>query len=573
MRRYYLQSGLWMGVLILGGLYIAADLNASDSRSGQSETVTLSARVELQVSTAPCPDFDGNGRVDTLDFLLFVGHFGISRGDEGYEAKYDLDGNDTIGIPDFLIFTDNFGKEVNCASVPVPVTRFADIEHAAWLERNRPALANQLKGLSWVADGVEDSELEAAEALIAAARWYPVTFSALLEKPWVGDSITLHETTAITRIRFAAKYAPELAQQILQKSWVQDGIARDEAAVIYYLYWTVRAEDEFLQQAVIETAIEILAMSFLDTVESPDALTLRSLERYEDAGSQAFLDLMAHPNVKDGITDKEAKTFVVLGATNERKPESVPILLNNTGVHLEERVVNLPHSGEVLLAIIRLRDHSNSGIDFLEHAVRNAERFMGEPLPTNYVAWYFDDATSAEGTNYQTHITSQPYYDDPNDDRWSDTPRHIAHEVGHHYWSGSGSQRWIKEGGADLLAYLAENDRIGRPIETDRSECSFFDNISELEAADPERGTDKARCYYSLGSRLFVDLYHDLGEDTFQQGFRGLYLKRLQEDPYDDCEGIGLGICHLEAAFKAGASDQTAAKVDEVLGRWYGSRP
>ena len=36
MRRYYLQSGLWMGVvavLIFGGLYVAADLNATDSPS------------------------------------------------------------------------------------------------------------------------------------------------------------------------------------------------------------------------------------------------------------------------------------------------------------------------------------------------------------------------------------------------------------------------------------------------------------------------------------------------------------------------------------------------------------
>ena len=36
MRRYYLQSGLWMGVLtllILGGLYVAADLNATDRPS------------------------------------------------------------------------------------------------------------------------------------------------------------------------------------------------------------------------------------------------------------------------------------------------------------------------------------------------------------------------------------------------------------------------------------------------------------------------------------------------------------------------------------------------------------
>ena len=90
---------------------VRADL----SRGGQSETVTLSARVELQVSTAPCPDFDGDGTVGIPDFLQFVNHFGTSRGGVGYNAKYDLDGNDTIGIPDFLSFVDNFGKEVDCA--------------------------------------------------------------------------------------------------------------------------------------------------------------------------------------------------------------------------------------------------------------------------------------------------------------------------------------------------------------------------------------------------------------------------------------------------------------------------
>ena len=86
------------------------------SRSGQSETVTLTARVELQVSTAPCPDFDGDGVVGIPDFLLFVNHFGTSRGDAGYDAKYDLDENGVIGIPDFLEFVNDFGKEVDCSS-------------------------------------------------------------------------------------------------------------------------------------------------------------------------------------------------------------------------------------------------------------------------------------------------------------------------------------------------------------------------------------------------------------------------------------------------------------------------
>ncbi len=56
------------------------------------------------------PDFDGDGAVNIADFLLFVGQFGFSQADEGYEARFDLDGDGVIGIGDFLIFVDNFGN-------------------------------------------------------------------------------------------------------------------------------------------------------------------------------------------------------------------------------------------------------------------------------------------------------------------------------------------------------------------------------------------------------------------------------------------------------------------------------
>ncbi len=55
-------------------------------------------------------DFSGDGRVDFADFLLFVQPFGLSRGDEGYDARYDLDGDGSIGFGDFLIFANAFGK-------------------------------------------------------------------------------------------------------------------------------------------------------------------------------------------------------------------------------------------------------------------------------------------------------------------------------------------------------------------------------------------------------------------------------------------------------------------------------
>ncbi len=60
-------------------------------------------------------DFDGDGTVDFGDFLQFAAQFGLSRGDEGYDARYDLDGNGAIGFSDFLIFAGAFGSSTGSA--------------------------------------------------------------------------------------------------------------------------------------------------------------------------------------------------------------------------------------------------------------------------------------------------------------------------------------------------------------------------------------------------------------------------------------------------------------------------
>lgn len=56
------------------------------------------------------PDFDSDGTVGFVDFVLFAEHFGPSLGDEGYDARFDLDGNGVIGFSDFVIFAGAFGK-------------------------------------------------------------------------------------------------------------------------------------------------------------------------------------------------------------------------------------------------------------------------------------------------------------------------------------------------------------------------------------------------------------------------------------------------------------------------------
>ena len=463
-----------------------------------------------------------------------------------------------------------------------PKVPLSELEHWDRLEESKPASADQIKALPWVADGVDYSERAAAEELIAAAIWYPDTFNALLQMAWVTDSVTEHETTVIRRIRWTAKYAPALAEPMLQKSWIQDGITRDEAIVIERLYWTIRTRDESLQPEVIQKAVEILAMPFLDTVESPDALAVWDLRKIARFNPNDFLNIMAHANVSDGITDQEAKVVTVLSSANRYKPDSLPILLDGLdgtgGVYLEERAIELDLSGEVQLTIIRVIDKDTPNMDRLEHAVRVVEEFMGEPLPTNYVAWYLDDAARSAGKGYHagTHITSSLVYDIVDGDSKSRTPmQHIAHEVGHYYFRGN-THQWLDEGPAKFFESISERERVGRPVAYFKQSCGPAKTIQEQEQLrnDIRAGLVTApdgwtQCDYYLGERFFVDLYLAMGEEDFRPGLRSLYLKSQRDDPNDDCEGTDLTICHVEAAFKAGASEEVVAKVDEVIYRWY----
>ena len=53
-------------------------------------------------------DFNGDGVVNLSDHSLFVAAYGLSEGDDGYNAEMDLNGDGTINTADFLIFVSHF---------------------------------------------------------------------------------------------------------------------------------------------------------------------------------------------------------------------------------------------------------------------------------------------------------------------------------------------------------------------------------------------------------------------------------------------------------------------------------
>ena len=329
--------------------------------------------------------------------------------------------------------------------------------------------------------------------------------------------------------------------------------------------------DEATQQKMVDAAVSIIDMPFLDDVTFAEARAVMSLHnltgsRYQDS----FRAIMSHPKVQDGITDQEAKVIAVLRTPARYKPEMVPQLLDGLdgtgGVYLEERTIQLPLNGETLLTIVRTQDQTTASMDYLEHAVRFEEKFMAAPLPTNYVALYFGALGPTYGaSNWYTHIAMKQTSDGL--EEYANT---IAHEVGHYYFRDSGA-KWINEGTADLISFVSEYERAGYPLETYLKNRPCDSSVKTLAASEL---IEDSGCARNLGERFFLDLYRTLGEDAFLQGFRALYRMRLVDNPDDDCfECTDLNVHHVLEAFTSSFPEDIAAKAKEVLVKWYGPLP
>lgn len=138
----------------------------------------------------------------------------------------------------------------------------------------------------------------------------------------------------------------------------------------------------------------------------------------------------------------------------------------------------------------------------------------------------------------------------------------LMHETAHYYWHDSwhANPPWIVEGAANFMADVALERLSGRPLEIWGSPCPYIRTIAEFTHQNSEQSSPVYGCGYSLGERLFMDLYRNLGEERFQQGFRSLYLASLDR---------AVGMRDVLESFGAGD-----AIVQTVVARWYdGSAP
>ena len=422
-------------------------------------------------------------------------------------------------------------------------------------------VASAVVGLGWVEDGIEEVEFEAIDWINNFSD--VEVASSVVGLGWVQDGIEELEVKTIKELSYMANRDRTVGLSVVGLGWVQNGVDKLEAQAI--------KEIRYLSGKDVGETLRIVSMPFLQSLEPSDVPALDSLNSLAASRSGDFRRVLSHPILSSGISDDWAKIVATLYGVSKTKPDLIDTLLDPAQVTLQERVIDLPLAGETHLAIIRTGPGAARSMDLIEHAVRHAEYYMGTPFPTGYVGYLFGDAVTPTfgGTNYGTHIASLAKYDVDDGSHEADViGRHIAHEVAHYYWRDNSN--WVDEGTADFMASVSENARIGQPIEVTNYPCGYVRTIAELEGLDvsSDDGADSAfSCNYALGERLFVDLYRNLDEDRFREGFRELYLLSQLEDNNDAEGSTELGIDHVRTAFGQGESG--GSEVDLITARWY----
>lgn len=420
-------------------------------------------------------------------------------------------------------------------AIPAPVTSrpapgqsgsFHDMENALALEQRNPRAARTIRSLAWVADGIDDEEREGAEALIYLAATSENVFGSLTGRAWLNSPDFRQAGPAVVDLE------------------------------------NIAFEDK-------EAARRLVDMPFLETLQPPDVLALRSLSRMAYFDLPSFQRTLRHPSIRDGIGDEEARIVALLDWEYASDVDLMNTLLDPTLTMVEERNISLPLAGEITLAVIRTSPGAPRSMDLFESSVRGAERLIEEPFPATYVPLLFAETVPGglSGSHNGTHITILPEFDaDDGSHEAQQSPTVIAHEVAHYYWRWS--QSWLDEGAAEFTAAFLHHQESGGPLEPANYPCGREQTIPRLEGRSAYSSDLAYICNYAVGERFFLDLYQRLGQAAFLPGIRSLYRDVVQTGS-NGVEPPGIGL--VRKAFTSAAEDNAAAVepiVEEVIDRW-----
>lgn len=362
--------------------------------------------------------------------------------------------------------------------------------------------------------------------------------------PWVEDGIDVDEVTATLTVVELALQSENLFEVLTTTSWVVDGLTPDERMVLANLNSMSSTTRAKRNEAA---ALQIAAMPFLEHVDGVDAAAVYSLSGllWVSEEEDYLKQVLAHPMVRDGITDDEAVLVAFLGVIDtDHWPELLGVVLDLGVGAVEKRTIQLPLAGQTTLSVLNVNDGTYDTIDRLERIIRAQEAFMNVPFPKRFAGVFVADM-GAEGGGPRGIITVNP--ENAEDDYL------ISHLLAYTYWPFY--PPWIAQGGSTFLTAVSTSHQF----DTHTCEPS---TLSEL-------GDQWSYCAAVLGRGLFTELYDTLGDEAFRQGFARLYLTMRDEALYDECAGSERDLCYVMAAFVSEASPESAALAETVITRWY----
>ena len=434
------------------------------------------------------------------------------------------------------------------------------------------------QGFQWflaqpaVADGITDDE-RATVALLDLEMRAPEAAAALRALPWVNDGVGPSEEEGVLVLRELALGSASTFDALLRKSWAQDGISSTEARVIGVLT-SERVPLPYDSISDETMALAIAEMPFMDSIEGLDLAALCSLRELVKSTDHAYVQqVFSHRRLQGGITDELTSAVANLIALWDIHPDMADALLDSEPELVERRTITLPLSGQVELAVIVTQPGTHQTMDQLEHALRTQEEFMGVAFPTDYATVLVADVSQRGGRGgSDARVVIDPGHEE--------NYGLIAHELAHTYWYLD--PNWIVEGGAEFLTYISARAHSGVPLPDPQDSCSLANNLADLARLELERERYEeiysSGCDYILGRGMFLDLYRNLGDEAFREGFGNLYLAMWNdlavwgEEKLDECTGIDKGLCYLREAFVADAPPEQAAIADAIITRrYYGS--
>ena len=471
------------------------------------------------------------------------------------------------------------------------------IENLSYVAYDNPEAAVSVVAFGWLQDDIDSVEGEAIDSLANFTAEGVLVVDSLVSLGWMQDGVTAMESQLVENLSYIAFDSPEAAQSVLALDWMQDDInAVENEAIDWLSNFTAESTPALVALASLpwmlndvnntevdaikylsymafrnaDAAHRTVVMPFMKTIELSDVAALDSLRRLARNDSTLLEQVLNRMERAGGITDGQVPVVATFAGVLRTNPAVLDRLLDPSALLVEQRSITLPLAREVQLVIIRTRPGAVRSMDLLEHAVRNAEEFMDAPFPTNIVTLLYEDAvlTGYAGTHFGTNMTILPEYDVDDGSHEAETAgATIAHEVAHYYWSGNKS--WIDEGASELVGSFSETKRAGSRLGITNSPCPFVRTIAELESLSVSTADPEYICSYSLGERIFVDLYQTLGNEEFRESFRALYLTSKVENDVGGTSDTEIGIEQVRAAFL-----DTNNTATHVVARWYdGSVP